>query len=192
MTGMQVSQTRIEGLLLIQPDVYCDERGYLFEPYSRGRYREIGVAAEFVQDNCSYSRRGTVRGLHYQVGAAAQGKLTTVLYGRVLDVAVDVRFGSPTFGEHVAVELSDENCLQFWIPPGFAHGFSVLSEEVVFSYKCTSYYSKEDERSVLFSDPDLGIDWQVTNPIVSKKDLAAPRLREIEKDYVFGGWPSPV
>jgi dTDP-4-dehydrorhamnose 3,5-epimerase len=192
MTEMQVSQTRIEGLLLIRPDVYRDERGYFFEHYSRTRYEEIGVPAEFVQDNCSYSRRGTVRGLHYQAGPGAQGKLTTVLYGRALDVAVDVRFGSPTFGEHVAVELSSENCLQFWIPPGFAHGFSVLSEEVVFSYKCTSLYSKEDERMVLFRDPDLGIDWQVTDPIVSKKDLAAPRLCEIGKDYVFGCRPSPA
>lgn len=189
---MQVSQTRIEGLLLIQPEVYRDQRGYFFEHYNRDKYGQIGLLAEFVQDNCSYSRRGTVRGLHYQVGAGAQGKLTTVLYGRVLDVAVDVRFGSPTFGEHVAVELSNENCLQFWIPPGFAHGFSVLSDEVVFSYKCTSAYSKKDERSVLFSDPDLGIDWQVTDPIVSKKDLAAPRLCEIKKDYVSRDRPSLV
>ncbi|HPC94160.1 MAG TPA: dTDP-4-dehydrorhamnose 3,5-epimerase [Sedimentisphaerales bacterium] len=182
---MQVSRTQIEGLLLIQPDVYRDQRGYFFEQYRRDRYEQIGLPAEFVQDNCSCSRQGTVRGLHYQIGASAQGKLTTVLYGRVLDVAVDVRFGSPTFGEHVAVELSNENCLQFWIPPGFAHGFSVLSEVAVFSYKCTSLYSKEDERSVLFSDPDLGIDWKVTNPIVSAKDLAAPRLRSIERDYVY-------
>lgn len=182
---MHVSQTRIKDLLLIQPDVYRDERGYFFEQYSRSKYERFGVTAEFVQDNCSYSRRGTIRGLHYQVGAGAQGKLTTVLYGHVLDVAVDIRFGSPTFGEHVAVELSAENSLQFWIPPGFAHGFSVLSEEVVFSYKCSSPYSKEDERSVLFSDPALGIDWRITNPIVSKKDLAAPRLCEIEKDVVF-------
>jgi len=182
---MQVSQTRIAGLLLIQPDVYQDQRGYFFEHYSRDKYEQIGLPAEFVQDNCSYSRQGTVRGLHYQVGAGAQGKLTTVLYGKVLDVAVDVRFGSPTFGEHMAVELSNENCLQLWIPPGFAHGFSVLSEEVVFSYKCTSLYSKEHERSVLFNDPDLGIDWKVTNPIVSAKDLAAPRLRSIKRDYVY-------
>lgn len=181
---MRLSQTRIKGLLVIEPDVYRDERGYFFEHYSQDKYKQIGVAADFIQDNCSYSRQGTVRGLHYQVGAGAQGKLTMVLYGKVLDVAVDVRFGSPTFGEHVAIELSRENALQFWIPPGFAHGFSVLSQEAVFSYKCTSLYSKEHERSVLFSDPDLGIDWQVTDPIVSKKDLAAPRLREIEKDYI--------
>lgn len=189
---MQVSQTRIEGLLLIQPDVYRDDRGYFFEQYNRSKYQQIGVTDPFVQDNCSYSRKGTVRGLHYQVGAGAQGKLTSVLYGRVLDIAVDVRFGSPTFGQHVAVELSRENALQFWIPPGFAHGFSVLSDEVVFSYKCSSVYSKDDERSVLFSDPDLGIDWQVTDPIVSEKDLAAPRLHEIGRDYVYEGQVSSV
>jgi len=182
---MRVSQTRIEGLLLIQPDVYRDQRGYFFEHYSRDKYEQVGLPGEFVQDNCSYSRQGTVRGLHYQIGPSAQGKLTTVLYGRVWDVAVDVRFGSPTFGEHVAVELSNENCLQFWIPPGFANGFSVLSEEVVFFYKCTSLYSKENERSVLYNDPDLAIDWKVADPIVSAKDLAAPRLRSIARDYVF-------
>jgi len=182
---MQVSQTRIEGLLLIQPDVYRDQRGYFLEHYSRDKYEQMGLPGEFVQDNCSYSRQGTVRGLHYQIGPSAQGKLTTVLYGRVWDVAVDVRFGSPTFGEHVGVEMSNENCLQFWIPPGSAHGLSVLSAEAVFSYKCTSLYSKENERSVLFSDPDLGIDWKVANPIVSAKDLAAPRLRSIARDYVF-------
>jgi len=182
---MQVSQTRIEGLLLIQPEIYRDERGCFFEHYSRARYEAAGVTAEFVQDNCSCSQYGTIRGLHYQIGEHAQGKLTSVLYGRVLDVAVDVRFGSPTFGEYVAVELSGENHLQFWIPPGFAHGFSVLSEAAVFNYKCTAYYSEKDERSIRFDDPELAIDWQIADPIVSEKDLAAPCLRAIEKDYVF-------
>lgn len=182
---MQVSRTQIDGLLLIEPDVYRDERGYFFEQYSRNKYGQIGVAAEFVQDNCSFSHQGTIRGLHYQVGSHAQGKLTSVLHGRVLDVAVDIRFGSPTFGEHVAVELSDENHLQFWIPPGFAHGFSVLSEIVVLTYKCTAYYSKRHERSVRFDDPDLAIDWRVTDPTVSEKDLAAPYLRSVGKDDLF-------
>jgi len=184
---MQVSQTRIDDLLLIEPDVYPDERGYFFEHYSRAGYEALGVVAEFIQDNCSFSRRGTIRGLHYQIGPRAQGKLTSVLHGRVLDVAVDVRFGSPTFGQYVAVELSDENHVQFWIPPGFAHGFSVLSETVVFMYKCTSYYSKEHERSIRFDDPDLAIDWRVTDPTVSEKDRAAPYLRSIERDFVFEG-----
>ncbi len=188
---MQVTRMRIEGLLVIEPDVFRDDRGCFFEHYNRDRYAKVGLEVDFIQDNCSYSRQGTVRGLHYQVGAGAQGKLTTVLYGRVLDVAVDVRFGSPTFGQHVAIELSRENALQFWLPPGFAHGFSVLSEEAVFSYKCTSLYSKPDERAILFSDPDLGIDWQVSDPIVSEKDLAAPRLCDIQKDYIYRGGPNP-
>ncbi len=189
---MQVSQTRMEGLLLIEPDVYPDERGCFFEHYNRARYEAVGVAGEFVQDNCSFSRQGTIRGLHYQVGPFAQGKLTSVLHGRVLDVAVDIRFGSPTFGQHVAVELNDENHVQFWIPPGFAHGFSVLSETVVFMYKCTACYSREHERSIRFDDPDLGIDWQVLDPIVSEKDLAASSLRSIERDFVFDGRSSSV
>ena len=179
---MQVLKTRVEGLLLIEPDVYRDERGYFFEHYSRAKYEALGLIGEFVQDNCSLSQRGTIRGLHYQIDPGAQGKLTSVVHGRVLDVAVGVRFGSPTFGQYVAVELSEENHVQFWIPPGFAHGFSVLSETVVFMYKCTSYYSKEHERSIRFDDPDLAIDWRVTDPIVSEKDLAAPYLRSIGKD----------
>lgn len=189
---MQVLQTRMEGLLRIEPDVYPDERGCFFEHYNRARYEAVGVAGEFVQDNCSFSRQGTIRGLHYQVGPFAQGKLTSVLHGRVLDVAVDIRFGSPTFGQHVAVELNDENHVQFWIPPGFAHGFSVLSETVVFMYKCTACYSREHERSIRFDDPDLGIDWQVLDPIVSEKDLAASSLRSIERDFVFDGRSSSV
>lgn len=189
---MRVSRTRIDGLLLIEPDVYRDGRGHFFEHYSRDRYARFGVAAEFVQDNCSFSRQGTIRGLHYQIEPLAQGKLTSVLCGRVLDVAVDIRFGSPTFGQHVAVELSDENHAQFWIPPGFAHGFSVLSKTVVFMYKCTACYSREHERSIRFDDPDLAIDWQVSDPIVSEKDLAASSLRSIERDFVFDGRPFSV
>jgi dTDP-4-dehydrorhamnose 3,5-epimerase len=189
---MQISKTRIDGLLLIEPDVYPDERGYFFEHYNTSRYERVGLAAAFVQDNCSFSRQGTIRGLHYQVGSHAQGKLTSVLYGKVRDVAVDIRFGSPTFGAHVAVELSDENHLQFWIPPGFAHGFSVLSETVVLTYKCTAYYSKRHERSIRFDDPDLAIDWRVARPIVSERDQIAPDLRSIERDFVFDGGPASI
>ena len=182
---MEVRKTEIDGLLLIRPDVLHDSRGYFLEGYNRLRYEEHGIGPEFVQDNCSFSRYGTVRGLHYQVGESAQGKLVSVPQGRALDVAVDIRFGSPTFGEHVAVELSDENQLQFWVPPGFAHGFSVLSETAVFTYKCTSYYDKQSERSLLYSDPDLHIDWKVTDPLVSEKDLEAPLVRSIQRDFVF-------
>ena len=183
---MEMRETRIPGLLLIEPDVFHDDRGYFLEQYSVRRYREMGFIPEFVQDNCSLSCYGTVRGLHYQVGDYAQGKLVHVAYGKALDVAVDVRFGSPTFGQHLAVELSHENQRQFWLPPGFAHGFSVLSETAVFMYKCTSYYNKDSERSIRFDDPDLNIDWQVADPIVSNKDAAAMAFRSIARDYTFG------
>jgi dTDP-4-dehydrorhamnose 3,5-epimerase len=182
---MNVRQTAIEGLLTIEPDVYHDGRGYFLEQYSVRRYGDIEAPGPFVQDNCSCSRYGTVRGLHYQIGDYAQGKLVYVPYGRVLDVAVDIRFGSPTFGRHVALELNSAHGLQMWLPPGLAHGFSVLSETAVFMYKCTAYYSREHERAIRYDDPDLAIDWQVTNPVVSEKDLAAPSLRAIEKDFVF-------
>jgi len=182
---MEVRKTQIEDLLVIVPDVFGDARGCFLETYNRKRYEEAGLAFDFVQDNCSFSHHGTVRGLHYQVGPYAQGKLVTALQGRVLDVAVDVRFGSPTFGRHVAVELTDENRLQFWLPPGFAHGFAVLSETATFAYKCTAYYHKDSERSIRFDDPDLNIAWNVTNPIVSAKDLEAPAFQSIEKDFVF-------
>ncbi len=183
---MEIRKTHIDDLLVIKPDVYNDDRGCFLEGYNRKRYADAGIACEFFQDNCSFSCRGTVRGLHYQIGDYAQGKLVTVLHGRVLDVAVDVRFGSPTFGEHVAVELTDENHLQFWLPPGFAHGFAVLSETATFFYKCTSYYHQQSERSIRFDDPDLNIAWNVTNPIVSAKDLKALPFKSIEKDFVFG------
>lgn len=189
---MEVMKTKIDGLLLIKPDVYSDDRGHFFEQYNKMKYRDIGIVHEFVQDNCSYSRYGTIRGLHYQVGDSAQGKLASVLDGRVLDVAVDIRFGSPTFGEHVVVELTSENNLQFWIPLGFAHGLSVLSEIAVFSYKCTSHYSRDNERSILFDDPDLAIDWQVTIPIVSQKDLEARPFRSIAKDFFFNSQPDQL
>jgi len=184
---MKMRETQIDGLLIIEPDVYADERGYFLEHYNRKRYHDMGFTPEFVQDNCSLSRYGTVRGLHYQIGDYAQGKLVSVAYGRVLDVAVDVRFGSPTFGRHVAVELTHENSLQFWLPPGFAHGFSVLSETATFLYKCTAYYDKACERSIRFDDPDLNIDWQVTESVVSPKDQAAPSFRSIDRDFVFAG-----
>lgn len=182
---MKVTRTEINGLLVIEPDVLKDDRGFFFESFSKQGYKEIGINKEFVQDNFSKSKKGTVRGLHYQVGDKAQGKLCQVIAGEVLDVAVDIRFNSPTFGKHFAQILSSENYLQFWIPIGFAHGFSVLSDEAIFSYKCTNYYSKEHERSIIFNDTDLNIDWKVEHPIVSAKDLTARRFREIEKDFIY-------
>ena len=182
---MQFVKTNLEGILIIEPDVFPDERGYFFESFSEKKYKEHGFDQYFVQDNISKSKRGTIRGLHYQVGDFAQGKLCQVITGKVLDVAVDLRFGSPTFGEYVRVELNDENHKQLWIPPGFAHGFSVLSEEAIFHYKCTNFYSKKDERSILYNDPDLDINWQVKDVEVSEKDLKGVSFKDIEKDFIF-------
>ncbi len=182
---MKVSKTNIEGLLLIEPDLFSDDRGYFFESYRKEKYAEIGLDINFVQDNISQSKKGTVRGLHYQVGDKAQGKLCQVISGKVLDVAVDIRFGSPTFGKHFAHMLNTEKKMQIWIPPGLAHGFSVLSDEAIFSYKCTNYYSKDQERTILYNDSELNIDWQVKNPVVSAKDLKAKKFNEIDKDFIY-------
>lgn len=182
---MEVIKTELDGLLIIKPKVFNDDRGYFFESYSENTYRNAGIDYFFLQDNISKSIKGTVRGLHYQIGENAQGKLCKVIYGKVLDVAVDIRFGSPTFGKYFSSELSEENHTQLWIPPGFAHGFSVLSDEAIFSYKCTKLYSKPNERAIRYNDPDLNINWKVKNPIVSEKDLIAPLLKNINKDFTF-------
>lgn len=180
---MEVQTTPLKDLVVIRPDVFTDDRGYFYESFSARKYKDAIGETVFVQDNVSFSQKGTVRGLHYQIGEFAQGKLCEVLSGTVLDVAVDIRFGSATFGKHVAVELSDENHAQLWIPPGFAHGFSVLSDDAVFHYKCTSQYSKEHERAIRYNDPDLKIDWKTASPIVSPKDMAAPFFKDIAKDF---------
>ncbi|MBZ0200194.1 MAG: dTDP-4-dehydrorhamnose 3,5-epimerase [Ignavibacteriaceae bacterium] len=179
---MIITKVNIEGLLIFEPRVFEDERGYFFESYNKKVFTEHVGDVSFFQDNISKSMKGTVRGLHYQVGEFAQGKLCQVLLGSVLDVALDIRFGSPTFGEYFEVELSSKNHKQLWIPSGFAHGFSVLSEEAIFMYKCTNLYSKAHERAILYNDPQLGIDWKVDNPIVSEKDLDAKMFKEIEKE----------
>jgi dTDP-4-dehydrorhamnose 3,5-epimerase len=182
---LEVIKTEIEGLLIIKPKVFGDERGYFFESYNEQSYKLAGIDFNFVQDNISKSKKGTIRGLHYQIGDKAQGKLCKVIYGKVLDVAVDIRFGSPTFGKYFSSELSEENHTQLWIPPGFAHGFSVLSDEAIFAYKCTAVYSKEHERAIIFNDHDLNINWKVDNPIVSEKDLKAPSFKDISKDFIY-------
>ncbi len=185
---MQVEKIDIAGALIITPDVFTDERGYFFESFQEERYQEIlGASARFVQDNVSRSRQHVLRGLHYQAPPFAQAKLVSVLEGRVLDVAVDIRFGSPTFGQHVSVELSDDNHRQFFIPEGCAHGFVVLSETALFSYKCTNVYSKEHDRGIMWNDQALGIEWGVATPIVSEKDRQHPLLAEIPQEFVFGG-----
>ncbi|WP_462317283.1 dTDP-4-dehydrorhamnose 3,5-epimerase [Marinilabilia sp.] len=184
---MQILQTKIPGLLIIEPDVFSDQRGYFFESYNQEKFKKEGIEANFVQDNVSSSVRGVIRGLHYQLAPYSQAKLIQVLKGKVLDVAVDLRHGSPTFGEHLSIELSDENHRQFFVPRGFAHGFSVLSEEVLFSYKCDNLYKKEAERGISFNDPYLKIDWQIPpdEAIISGKDQALPSFHEAERNFVF-------
>jgi len=182
---MKVTKTEIPGLLVIQPDVFNDSRGFFFESYNKKRYEEFGIPDDFVQDNISKSKKGTVRGLHYQIGEKAQGKLCQVIEGEVLDVAVDIRTNSPKFGKHFSLILNSDTKIQLWIPAGFAHGFSVLSDEAIFSYKCTNYYSKAHERTILFNDPELKIDWKIENLIVSEKDLQAAKFKEIGKDFIY-------
>lgn len=176
---MKVTETALPGVLLIEPKAFGDARGYFLETWSEARYREAGIAGPFVQDNLSKSRRGTLRGLHLQ-HPHGQGKLVSVAAGAVLDVAVDVRIGSPTFGRHVAYELSEENHRQLWVPAGFAHGFQVLSESALFSYKCTDLYHPEAELGVRFDDPAIGIGWHDGERIVSPKDEALPLLAAID------------
>ena len=182
---MNVIKTEIDGVLLIEPRVFPDGRGFFFESFNDKRYKEAGLELDFVQDNVSRSKKGTIRGLHYQVGDFAQGKLCQVVKGKVLDVALDIRHGSPTFGKYVEAELTEDNHLQLWLPPGFAHGFSVLSDEAIFLYKCTALYDKDSERSIIYNDADLGIDWRVSKPMISEKDLEAKPFKEIEKDFIY-------
>jgi len=181
---LNIIKTEVDGVLIIEPDFFPDARGFFFESYNKKNYNEAGINAEFVQDNISKSVKGTIRGLHYQVGEFAQGKLCQVISGSVLDVAVDIRSGSPTYGKHISIELTGENHKQIWIPAGFAHGFSVLSDEAIFSYKCTALYSKKDERSILYNDPALNIDWKLSEGIVSEKDLQAGLFESIGNDFI--------
>lgn len=174
---MKVTTFDIEGLLLIDPNVFTDERGYFLETFNEQKYQSLlGENYSFVQDNLSRSAKGVLRGLHFQLEPFAQGKLVQVIQGSVLDVAVDIRINSPTFGMYQAVELSATNHLQFWIPPGFAHGFLTLEENTLFSYKCTAYYSPENERTILWNDEMIGIDWGIEEPIVSKKDSIGEKI----------------
>ena len=179
---MNVIKTPIEGLVIIEPRLFGDDRGYFFESFNQREFeREIGPVT-FVQDNESKSCYGVIRGLHFQKGEHAQSKLVRVVKGAVLDVAVDIRPGSPTYGRHFAVELTGENHLQFFLPRGMAHGFSVLSEEAVFQYKCDNFYCRESEGAIAWDDPDLGIDWRIPKDkvILSEKDSNHPRLRDLE------------
>lgn len=178
---MEIKETHLKGCFTLQPWVFTDDRGYFFESYNQKAFTELtGYSAEFVQDNQSLSTYGTVRGLHYQTGAHAQGKLVRVIEGRVYDVAVDLRKDSGTYGEWFGVELSGENNLQLFIPRGFAHGFSVISETALFSYKCDNFYHKASEAGIRYDDPTLGIDWQIPKEkmILSEKDLLLPYFKD--------------
>lgn len=178
---MKIRETGIDGLIVIEPDVYGDSRGYFMESFSEKKFRELtGIEVTFVQDNESKSSYGVVRGLHFQRAPYAQSKLVRVVSGRVLDVAVDLRQGSETFGKHFSIELSGDNHLQMFIPKGFAHGFAVLSEEAVFQYKCDEYYAPESEGSIAWNDPDLAIDWHISQDDVrvSDKDRRSPGFND--------------
>ena len=184
---MKVIKTSIEDVVIIEPDVFGDVRGYFFESYSQKRFDEQVRPVKFVQDNESKSRYGVLRGLHFQKGKDAQSKLVRVVKGRVLDVAVDIRRASPTFGKYVAVELSEDNHRQLFIPRGFAHGFSVLSEEAVFQYKCDNLYAPQSEGAIAWNDPEIGIDWglKAEDILLSAKDAAHPLLSEAEELFDY-------
>ena len=176
---MKRIETSLPGVLIIEPTVFADERGFFFESYHQAKFAEMGILDRFVQDNHSKSSRGTLRGLHYQL-KHPQAKLCRVVRGEALDVAVDIRRGSPNFGKHEAILLSAENMRQIYIPAGFAHGFLVLSDTAEFLYKCSDFYYPDDDRGVAWDDPEIGIDWGIKEPLVSEKDAILPFWKEIK------------
>ncbi|HEY3371366.1 MAG TPA: dTDP-4-dehydrorhamnose 3,5-epimerase [Prolixibacteraceae bacterium] len=184
---MKIIETSIPGLLIIEPRVFADQRGYFFESYNQQSLQEAGISNLFIQDNESKSGRGVIRGLHYQLAPYAQAKLVRVIQGRVYDVAVDCRKGSPTFGQSFGLELSEDNKLQFFVPKGFAHGFSVLSETAIFSYKCDQLYNPAAERGIRYNDPALKINWGIdsSDAIVSGKDTISPLFADAEMNFEY-------
>lgn len=181
---MKFIETKIPEVKIIEPDVFGDHRGYFFETWSEPKYAELNFVA--VQDNESFTaKKGTLRGLHFQQDPKAQSKIVRVVRGAVMDVAVDLRKGSPTYLQWVAVELSEENKRQFYIPRGFAHGFLTLTDDVIFCYKVDNLYNKECDRSIRFDDPDIGVDWGITDPVLSDKDLSAPWFKDSDCNFVY-------
>ncbi|MEN6414781.1 MAG: dTDP-4-dehydrorhamnose 3,5-epimerase [Veillonellales bacterium] len=178
---MNIVETKLPGVLIVETRAFGDERGFFKETWRQERYEALGIKGPFVQDNLSYSTRGVLRGLHYQ-NPHSQGKLVSVVLGAVFDAAVDIRVGSPTFGQWTGVELSGDNHRQFWIPSGFAHGFCVLSDTVYFTYKCTDVYTPSAEGGIIWNDPDIGIQWPVEAGVLSDKDQVYPRLKDIAAD----------
>lgn len=175
---MKIHETKLPGVVIIEPAVFGDARGFFMETWHRKRYAETGLPASFVQDNLSFSVRGTLRGLHFQ-HPHAQGKLVFVLQGEVFDVAVDIRIGSPTFGQWAGITLSADNKRQLYIPAGFAHGFCVVSETTLFAYKCTEFYNPQTEGGIIWNDPGIGITWPIEAPVLSEKDKNYPRLKDL-------------
>jgi len=180
---MEVIKTAIPDLYIVKPNVFEDHRGYFFESYNKENFLRNGIDQNFVQDNESKSAKGVLRGLHFQKPPFAQGKLVRVMRGSVLDVAVDIRINSPTYGQWASVELTQDNKWMYWVPPGFAHGFVTLEDNTVFFYKCTNVYNKDSEGSILWNDPNLNIDWKVENPILSDKDQTSPLFKDFVSPF---------
>lgn len=182
---MNIIETPLEGLVIIEPKIWKDDRGYFFESYNKSAFEKLGINIEFVQDNQSYSHKNALRGLHAQANPHSQGKLVRVIQGKVLDVAVDIRRNSPTYGQHFSIELSGENNKMFYVPPGFLHGFVTLEDKTIFSYKCTGLFNKEAEIGVIWNDQELAIDWGI-NPadaIVSPKDVVLPVFSALDSPF---------
>ena len=180
---MNITKTDIQGLIIIEPQIFKDSRGTFFESWNAKKFKQLGINEDFVQDNQSVSSKGVLRGLHFQNPPYAQAKLVRVLKGSVLDIAVDLRKNSTTYGKHVSVILSEENNKSFFIPKGFAHGFLSLEDNTVFNYKCSDYYNKDSEGSLLWNDEDLKIDWQIDNPLISEKDLQADFFKNFKTKF---------
>ncbi len=180
---MQVTKTFIEGLLVIQPTVFNDARGYFYEPYNKKAFAEIGVGEEFVQDNQSFSQKGVIRGLHFQNPPHAQAKLLRVIQGSIWDVAVDIRKSSPTYGKYFGVELSAANKTIFYVPKGFAHGFLTLEDDTMLLYKCSDFYNKASEESIIWNDPEIAIPWNISDPVLSEKDQNGKKLMNFASQF---------
>ena len=180
---MNITETDLPGLLIIDPAVFGDDRGYFFESYNQNIFEAAGLEVSFMQDNESKSAKGVLRGLHFQAPPFAQGKLVRVARGAVIDISVDIRKESPSYGKWAAFELSEQNKRMLWIPPGFAHGFVTLEDDTVFIYKCTNLYNKASESSIIWNDPDLNINWGVENPLISEKDMQAPTFKNLKSPF---------
>ncbi|MCX6241342.1 MAG: dTDP-4-dehydrorhamnose 3,5-epimerase [Bacteroidetes bacterium] len=180
---MEIIKTPLEGLLIIKPDVFEDERGYFFESFNHGKFLKLGLDLKFMQDNESKSKKGVLRGLHFQAPPFAQGKLVRVMRGSVLDVAVDIRRDSPTYGKWESIVLSGQNKWMYWVPEGFAHGFATLEDDTIFFYKCTNIYNKASEGSILWNDSDLNINWGLESPVISDKDKISPKFTEFTSPF---------